>query len=251
MNCVDAGPCAQTTEQGGVWQGGSDPFRRPPPLPRQPAAGCCVASAPCASPAWRAQAEPPACARSGPAPRSWRPCAAPTPPPTATSVSCSGRSAASSGASACSSAGPAVSGGCRGGRGRGRPAGGPDPPGPPTGLRDPCANVTCSFGSTCARSADGQTATCLCPASCRGAPEGPVCGSDGTDYRGECQLLRHACAQQENISKKFDGPCGELPALPVPTAPAPSPCARPHALTRLPLQTPARAPAATRAASAA
>ncbi|XP_036163368.1 agrin isoform X7 [Myotis myotis] len=77
----------------------------------------------------------------------------------------------------------------------------------PCGLRDPCSNVTCSFGSTCARSADGQTATCLCPASCRGAPEGPVCGTDGTDYRGECQLLRQACARQENISKKFDGPC--------------------------------------------
>lgn len=79
------------------------------------------------------------------------------------------------------------------------------------GPRDPCSNVTCSFGSTCVRSADGQTATCLCPATCRGAPEGPVCGSDGADYPGECQLLRRACARQENISKKFDGPCGELP----------------------------------------
>ncbi|KAM7099387.1 agrin isoform 1-T1 [Molossus nigricans] len=77
----------------------------------------------------------------------------------------------------------------------------------PCGPRDPCSNVTCSFGSTCVRSADGQTATCLCPATCRGAPEGPVCGSDGADYPGECQLLRRACARQENISKKFDGPC--------------------------------------------
>ncbi|XP_010625959.1 agrin isoform X3 [Fukomys damarensis] len=77
----------------------------------------------------------------------------------------------------------------------------------PCGSRDPCANVTCSFGSTCARLADGQTATCLCPVTCHGAPEGTVCGSDGTDYPNECQLLRHACARQENISKKFDGPC--------------------------------------------
>ncbi|XP_036738492.2 agrin isoform X2 [Manis pentadactyla] len=77
----------------------------------------------------------------------------------------------------------------------------------PCGSRDPCSNVTCSFGSTCARSADGQTATCLCPATCPGAPEGPVCGSDGADYPGECQLLRHACARQENIFKKFNGPC--------------------------------------------
>ncbi|XP_016000014.2 agrin isoform X2 [Rousettus aegyptiacus] len=77
----------------------------------------------------------------------------------------------------------------------------------PCGSRDPCSNVTCSFGSTCARSADGQTATCLCPTTCRGAPEGPVCGSDGVDYASECQLLSRACARQENIFKKFDGPC--------------------------------------------
>ncbi|XP_047726297.1 agrin isoform X3 [Prionailurus viverrinus] len=77
----------------------------------------------------------------------------------------------------------------------------------PCGSRDPCSNVTCSFGSTCVRSADGQTATCLCPATCRGPPDGPVCGSDGADYPSECQLLRHACARQENIFKKFDGPC--------------------------------------------
>ncbi|MBV99323.1 Agrin, partial [Eschrichtius robustus] len=77
----------------------------------------------------------------------------------------------------------------------------------PCGTRDPCSNVTCSFGSTCARSADGLTATCLCPATCLGAPEGPVCGSDGTDYPSECQLLQQACAHQENVFKKFDGPC--------------------------------------------
>ncbi|XP_071473325.1 agrin isoform X3 [Marmota flaviventris] len=77
----------------------------------------------------------------------------------------------------------------------------------PCGSRDPCSNVTCSFGSTCAPSADGQTASCLCPTTCRGAPEGTVCGSDGMDYPGECQLLRRACARQENIFRKFDGPC--------------------------------------------
>ncbi|ELV12779.1 Agrin [Tupaia chinensis] len=77
----------------------------------------------------------------------------------------------------------------------------------PCGSRDPCSNVTCSFGSTCARSADGQSASCLCPATCREAPESTVCGSDGSDYPSECELLRHACARQENIFKKFDGPC--------------------------------------------
>ncbi|XP_030743825.1 agrin [Echinops telfairi] len=75
------------------------------------------------------------------------------------------------------------------------------------GSRDPCSNVTCSFGSTCTRSADGQTAVCLCPTSCPGASEGTVCGSDGADYPSQCQLLRRACARQENLFKKFDGPC--------------------------------------------
>lgn len=36
-----------------------------------------------------------------------------------------------------------------------------------------------------------------------------MCGSDGADYASECQLLSRACARQENIFKKFDGPCGE------------------------------------------
>uniref|UniRef100_A0A8C3WLB2 Agrin n=1 Tax=Catagonus wagneri TaxID=51154 RepID=A0A8C3WLB2_9CETA len=142
----------------------------------------------------------------------WHRCAARMRPPTATSASCSGHSAASRGASACCARGPAVSGaqpgqGVQRGRlWRPRPVS-VTPPAAPTGTRDPCANVTCSFGSTCARSLDGLTATCLCPATCLGAPEGLVCGSDGTDYPSECQLLRHACARQENVFKKFDGPC--------------------------------------------
>uniref|UniRef100_A0A7N4PDI5 Agrin n=1 Tax=Sarcophilus harrisii TaxID=9305 RepID=A0A7N4PDI5_SARHA len=77
----------------------------------------------------------------------------------------------------------------------------------PCGSRDPCSGVTCSFGSTCARSADGQSAKCICPSSCSGVPEGIVCGSDGRNYPSECQLHRLACARQENIVKKFDGPC--------------------------------------------
>ncbi|XP_053432028.1 agrin isoform X3 [Nycticebus coucang] len=77
----------------------------------------------------------------------------------------------------------------------------------PCGSRDPCVNVTCSFGSTCARSADGLTASCLCPTTCQDASEGTVCGSDGADYPSECQLLHRACTRQENIFKKFSGPC--------------------------------------------
>ncbi|XP_069466169.1 agrin isoform X1 [Ambystoma mexicanum] len=77
----------------------------------------------------------------------------------------------------------------------------------PCGSKDPCAEVTCSFGSTCARSSDGQSAKCICPSSCSGVPENMVCGSDGKDYRDECHLNKHACDKQENLYKKFDGPC--------------------------------------------
>ncbi|KYO31536.1 agrin isoform C [Alligator mississippiensis] len=77
----------------------------------------------------------------------------------------------------------------------------------PCGSKDPCAEVTCSFGSTCARSTDGQSAKCICPSSCRGVAEGTVCGSDGKDYRSECELNKHACDAQQNVFKKFDGPC--------------------------------------------
>uniref|UniRef100_UPI0040386C35 agrin-like n=1 Tax=Callospermophilus lateralis TaxID=76772 RepID=UPI0040386C35 len=113
----------------------------------------------------------------------------------------------------------------------------------PCGSRDPCSNVTCSFGSTCVPSANGQTASCLCPTTCRGAPEGTVCGSDGMDYPVECQLLRQACARQENIFRKFDGPCGECPphvgllslgmqAITLTLAcPPPNPCQGAHADT--------------------
>lgn len=74
--------------------------------------------------------------------------------------------------------------------------------------------MTCSFGSTCVPSPDGQAAKCVCPSSCGGVPESPVCGSDGRDYRSQCHLNKHACDKQENVFKKFDGPCGESPATP-------------------------------------
>lgn len=79
------------------------------------------------------------------------------------------------------------------------------------GSKDPCAEVTCSFGSTCVRSTDGQSAKCVCPSSCNGVPESTVCGSDGRDYRSLCELNKHACDKQENVFKKFDGACGESP----------------------------------------
>ncbi|XP_053546438.1 agrin isoform X2 [Bombina bombina] len=77
----------------------------------------------------------------------------------------------------------------------------------PCGSRDPCSSVSCSYGSTCVRSADGQTGKCVCPTTCSAVPENIVCGSDGKDYRNECLLNKQACDNQENLYKKFDGSC--------------------------------------------
>uniref|UniRef100_A0A8D0CD03 Agrin n=1 Tax=Scleropages formosus TaxID=113540 RepID=A0A8D0CD03_SCLFO len=77
----------------------------------------------------------------------------------------------------------------------------------PCGLKDPCSEVTCSYGSTCVQSSDGQSAKCMCPLSCEGQREQVVCGSDGKDYPSECELNKQACASQKNIRKQHAGPC--------------------------------------------
>uniref|UniRef100_A0A8C9VEY1 Agrin n=1 Tax=Scleropages formosus TaxID=113540 RepID=A0A8C9VEY1_SCLFO len=79
--------------------------------------------------------------------------------------------------------------------------------GPCVSLKDPCGEVTCSYGSTCVLSSDGQSAKCMCPVSCEGQPRHVVCGSDGNDYPSECELNKQACAKQTNIRKQYQGPC--------------------------------------------
>ncbi|XP_035243973.1 agrin-like isoform X3 [Anguilla anguilla] len=77
----------------------------------------------------------------------------------------------------------------------------------PCALKDPCSEVTCSYGSTCAQSSDGLSAKCMCPLSCGAPAEPPVCGSDGRDYPSECELHKQACAEQKNVRKQHQGPC--------------------------------------------
>ncbi|KAJ4934828.1 hypothetical protein JOQ06_007609 [Pogonophryne albipinna] len=78
---------------------------------------------------------------------------------------------------------------------------------PPAALTDPCSEVTCSYGSTCAESSDGVSAKCMCPLGCEGKREQTVCGSDGKDYRNECELHQHACKNQKNIRVQYQGNC--------------------------------------------
>ncbi|XP_067228326.1 agrin isoform X1 [Chanodichthys erythropterus] len=77
----------------------------------------------------------------------------------------------------------------------------------PCALKDPCSEVTCSFGSTCIQSSDGLSAKCMCPLSCEIAPKHVVCGSDGLDYQSECELNMKACATQKNIRVHHQGRC--------------------------------------------
>ncbi|XP_042199559.1 agrin isoform X3 [Callorhinchus milii] len=77
----------------------------------------------------------------------------------------------------------------------------------PCGSKDPCSEVSCSYGSTCIQSSDGQSAKCICPTSCERKVEKAVCGSDGQDYRNECELNMYACDRQKNLYKKHNGPC--------------------------------------------
>ncbi|XP_051915635.1 agrin isoform X8 [Hippocampus zosterae] len=77
----------------------------------------------------------------------------------------------------------------------------------PCFLKDPCTEVTCSYGSTCVQSTDGLSAKCMCPLGCEGKPEQTVCGSDGKDYRNECELHQYACKHHKNIRVQHQGRC--------------------------------------------
>ncbi|XP_055078833.1 agrin isoform X2 [Periophthalmus magnuspinnatus] len=77
----------------------------------------------------------------------------------------------------------------------------------PCSLKDPCSDVVCSYGSTCVQSSDGMSAKCMCPLGCEGKMEKMVCGSDGKDYRNECELHQHACNSQKNIRVQYHGLC--------------------------------------------
>ncbi|XP_057656608.1 agrin-like isoform X3 [Diorhabda carinulata] len=76
---------------------------------------------------------------------------------------------------------------------------------------DPCRDKECSFGSRCMINPDGRNATCACPEKCPNygdhTTSRSVCGSDGVNYRNQCELQRAACSSQTNITIKFYGKC--------------------------------------------
>ena len=83
----------------------------------------------------------------------------------------------------------------------------------PAEMTDPCREKKCLYGARCVPSIDGRTATCECPKRCPAygdhTESRPVCGSDGVDYRDQCELRRAACAASKEVSVRFQGKCGE------------------------------------------
>ncbi|KAL1493054.1 hypothetical protein ABEB36_011193 [Hypothenemus hampei] len=76
---------------------------------------------------------------------------------------------------------------------------------------DLCREKSCSFGARCVVSSDGRNASCVCPDQCHNygdhVTSHPVCGSDGIDYKNQCELDRVACKTNTNITQKFAGKC--------------------------------------------
>jgi len=83
----------------------------------------------------------------------------------------------------------------------------------PVGTRDPCVDRQCSFGARCVPSLDGLTSRCQCPERCDDYGDsvgaGPLCADDGRDYQNDCEMTRTACRDLREITRKYDGKCGE------------------------------------------
>lgn len=90
----------------------------------------------------------------------------------------------------------------------------------PDGVKDPCVDLDCQFGSECIRSRDGKKAECVCPEKCftYGDSVGsrPVCGSDGRDYPNDCELRRRACSFNITIEPRFSGRCDPCDSIDCP-----------------------------------
>lgn len=62
---------------------------------------------------------------------------------------------------------------------------------------------------------DGHNASCVCPDECPNSygmdrSSQTICGSDGVDYKNECEMNRTACISNTNITVLFNGKCGKI-----------------------------------------
>lgn len=65
---------------------------------------------------------------------------------------------------------------------------------------DLCQNVHCMHGARCERG------RCVCQFDCPDDYD-PVCGSDGSTYRNDCEMRRGACTKAIHLSTVFYGEC--------------------------------------------
>nr|XP_022901915.1 agrin-like isoform X3 [Onthophagus taurus] len=81
----------------------------------------------------------------------------------------------------------------------------------PSEQSDPCRDKQCGFGAKCVPTPDGRNFTCQCPDKCPNygdhSMSRPVCGTDGADYKDQCELRKNACTTNANITVKFYGKC--------------------------------------------
>ncbi|ESN94520.1 hypothetical protein HELRODRAFT_164376 [Helobdella robusta] len=90
--------------------------------------------------------------------------------------------------------------------------------------RDPCATITCYYGSKCAVEENQPSCVCEDDRSCEAYDENEdindvqshyhkheynsVCGDDGVQYRNICELRKRQCIEQREINVKVYGLCG-------------------------------------------
>jgi len=90
----------------------------------------------------------------------------------------------------------------------------------PEGVKDPCVELDCKFGSDCIRSRDGKKAECICPEKCYTYGDNvgsrPVCGSDGRDYPNDCEMRRRSCSLNISVEAKFTGKCDPCDSIDCP-----------------------------------
>lgn len=60
-------------------------------------------------------------------------------------------------------------------------------------IADLCSGVECKHGGRC------EAGECVCPTRCDTAGEEPVCASNLTTFRNECELQQAACQQPTTL----------------------------------------------------